>query len=540
MQHTQYYTLLALSQALDRRLRGAEIREIFSQTKDELVIRLEHPGTDHEHWLVFSGATQFTYLMAPDRFYRKKQNTVNLFAHCLGSPVQRVGIVHHDRIITLELANGTVVWFKLYHLKPNVIAVYPDQRRELFITQRTTDLDFTPPHYRMEPWDRLSFEVGLAAAGRNTFAERLKYLYPCLDKYAIERITVLSQAGASEWEATQQVLAELQQASYQVHEPGVSPPEFRLVPAQRPDAPKPPNVRIFSDVVTALQHFVFATHAYSRFQTTYAEVRSRVERVVKDQTRVYVSVRKSIQELEARRSKKDIADVLMAYGHLKPENGTLTVDDFLTGKPETFAIPGHLSVVEYAQQLYKDWKAEQALQLSYYEKEETLAQRYHEAQRLASAFESVNDNATLQAFLKRHPALKPASKAARNRQSLPFHQFEKQGYIIWIGKNARSNDLLTTKYAHPTDYWLHVKDSPGSHVVVRQHLTSRQLPEPVLHYAAQLAAYFSKERTNTLVTVSYTLRKFVRKNKRMAPGEVALLREKNLLVSPAPPDEVLF
>jgi predicted ribosome quality control (RQC) complex YloA/Tae2 family protein len=533
--------LRALAHALDHQLKGAEVQEIFSQTKDELVIRLEHPETHHEYWLVFSGATQFTYLMAPERFYRKKQNTVNLFSGCLGRSVKQMGIIHHDRVLTLELTDGTVVWFKLYHLKPNVVAVYPDQRRELFIRQRTADLAFRPPHYRMEPWDRLSFEVGLAAAGRNTFAERLKYLYPCFDKYTIERINTLSQAGASEWEAAQQVLEELEHASYWVCEPGVSPPEFRLMPAhQEPQAFENTTVRVFTDVVSSLQHFVFATHAYNRFQATHAEVRNRVERVVKDQTRVYVSVRKSIEQLEGHRSKKDMADVLMAYGHLTPIDGKLTVDDFLTGKPETFVIPGHLSVIEQAQELYKSWKAEQALLLSYYEKEEALTQRYHEAQSLATAFEQVNDGTGLQIFLKQHPQLKPASKATKHRQSLPFHQFEKQGHTIWIGKNARSNDVLTTKYAHPNDYWLHVKDSPGSHVVVRQQQAGRLLPEPVLHYAAQLAAYFSKERNNTLVAVSYTLRKFIRKNKRMAIGEVALLREKNLLVAPAPPDEVLF
>ncbi len=41
------------------------------------------------------------------------------------------------------------------------------------------------------------------------------------------------------------------------------------------------------------------------------------------------------------------------------------------------------------------------------------------------------------------------------------------GTEILVGKNNKQNDYLTTKFARRDEIWLHTKDIPGSHVVIR-------------------------------------------------------------------------
>ena len=114
--------------------------------------------------------------------------------------------------------------------------------------------------------------------------------------------------------------------------------------------------------------------------------------------------------------------------------------------------------------------------------------------------------------------------------------FEDRGFTILVGRNAQNNDLLTQKYAHKDDYWLHAKDVSGSHVVVR-HRAGQPVPAPVLEHAAQLAAWYSRRQNDSLCPVTVTPKKFVRKPKGARPGQVVVEREQVLLVVPANPFE---
>ena len=74
-----------------------------------------------------------------------------------------------------------------------------------------------------------------------------------------------------------------------------------------------------------------------------------------------------------------------------------------------------------------------------------------------------------------------------------------------------------------SDLWLHAKDFAGSHVIVRKK--GVDFPQAVIDFAAQLAAKNSKAKTQQVVPVIATLRKFVSKPKNAAFGEVNVIKE---------------
>ena len=106
-----------------------------------------------------------------------------------------------------------------------------------------------------------------------------------------------------------------------------------------------------------------------------------------------------------------------------------------------------------------------------------------------------------------------------------------EGFEILIGRNNRQNDYLTMKLAKPDDTWLHVKNIPGSHVIIRNP-QGRDIPEPTLQTAAEAAAHYSRAREASKVAVDYTLRKFVRKPKGAKPGMVIYEHFKTVYVEP--------
>jgi predicted ribosome quality control (RQC) complex YloA/Tae2 family protein len=133
------------------------------------------------------------------------------------------------------------------------------------------------------------------------------------------------------------------------------------------------------------------------------------------------------------------------------------------------------------------------------------------------------------------------SWGARSKQAarVPFRSFvSSDGMEILVGKKASDNDVLSFKYARDPDFWLHCAGSAGSHVVVRNPGKLAKCPPATLEEAASLAAFFSKQRSNSKVQVNYSQKKFVRKIKGAPPGQVKLLSFSSLLVKPEIPPGV--
>jgi predicted ribosome quality control (RQC) complex YloA/Tae2 family protein len=102
------------------------------------------------------------------------------------------------------------------------------------------------------------------------------------------------------------------------------------------------------------------------------------------------------------------------------------------------------------------------------------------------------------------------------------------GILLLVGKNNRQNEYVTNRVANVGDTWLHTKDIPGSHVVIR----STDVDEETLKEAAVLAAYFSKARSSSSVPVDYTLIRHVRKPNGAKPGFVTYDQQSTLFVTP--------
>lgn len=95
---------------------------------------------------------------------------------------------------------------------------------------------------------------------------------------------------------------------------------------------------------------------------------------------------------------------------------------------------------------------------------------------------------------------------------------EIDGFIVYLGKDAKSNDHLTFNVADEEDIWMHAKGVTGSHVVIR---VRENLPtETTIKKAAELAKKNSKARDKEHVTIVYCQRKFVKKEPGMNDGQV--------------------
>lgn len=119
---------------------------------------------------------------------------------------------------------------------------------------------------------------------------------------------------------------------------------------------------------------------------------------------------------------------------------------------------------------------------------------------------------------------RPAASARRPRAFiLPG------GQAVYVGRTGRQNDTVTFDIANSGDLWLHARDMPGAHVILRM---SGSVDEAAIEQAAALAGWYSDGRLSTSVLVDVTERRHVRKIKGSGPGMVTYRNERTLNVRP--------
>lgn len=111
------------------------------------------------------------------------------------------------------------------------------------------------------------------------------------------------------------------------------------------------------------------------------------------------------------------------------------------------------------------------------------------------------------------------------------------GALIWIGRTGRQNDAVTFDIGNQDDLWLHVREMPGGHVILRP-APGRDASEDDVRTAAALAAYFSAGRSSARVPVDVTERRYVRRIRGAGPGMVTYRNEYTLDVEPQSPEDL--
>lgn len=532
--HNNYYFLRQLAPALTQQLIGYKVVTCFSQEKDELVIGLTN-GTA-EFWLRAQLSATFTVLALPETFHRARANSVDLLPDLLGQEVATVSALPNDRVLQLRFKSGATLLLKLYGPRPNAIfRLTDDAPAELFHQRYTADADIQPGVFASvgtSPPSPLSSGEG-ERGDKVPLANPLKR-YPALSDLPARYLRAHGYDPAplaTKEELVQEVLRLLKQPTEYYLTTVDGRTRLSLLPIGDVERTLPP------DPIAALRAFVPLTLSRRAHETELRQLRATLERRADEATTSASMARTRLHALEHTAGYRQTADLIMAHLSQIPAGAASVevVDFYQDNQLRTIKLKPTETPQRTAQNLYRKAKNQQieTRQLA-----ERIERREVEAiwclERLEELDALPADLKPLRAWRKQHQ-LEPETKA-KTAQELPFKVFEDSGFTILVGRNAQNNDLLTQRYAHKDDLWLHAKDVSGSHVVIR-HRAGQPVPEPVVERAAQLAAWYSRRQHDSLCPVTVTPKKFVRKPKGALPGQVLVEREKVVLVVPANPFE---
>lgn len=559
-------TLGFIARELQETLRDARVEKVTQPEKDMLVLLLRSQGKNHR--LILSAAPSFARVHLTEASYQNPMDApmfcMLMRKHLTGGRVTAIEQLGGDRVLRLTIENkdelGDTAPRELYlelmgrHSNLTLVMngrivdairhVSGDMSR---VRQALPGLPFVPPPAQ----DKLDPREVTA----ETLLPRLRAQTGGLDKALGNCIRGLSPAAARElaFRATGMNRADIQTldlpqlakttADFVRRLPALAQPVAQLgedglitdvLPfpylSLNPALQKP-----YPTLSAALDAFFFGRDRRDRMAQKSASLKHLIKTIMeRDEKKL------AIQEEEltasARMEEYRIAgELLTAQGYLVPRGvDRVQLQNFYdpAGGTMEIALDVALTPAQNAQKYFKRYrKARSAQEIAREQKEKTLSELAILEQALFDLDECETEadlsdvRRTLEgAGLVRAPGEK---KRPKQPESKPMLFLAPDGTEILVGKNSTQNDRLTGS-ARGGDTWLHAKDMPGSHVIIRGEGPS---PE-ALQAGAKLAAWFSKGK-GAAVPVDYTLRKYVKKPGGAPAGFVIYTHQKTLIVSAA-------
>ena len=194
----------------------------------------------------------------------------------------------------------------------------------------------------------------------------------------------------------------------------------------------------------------------------------------------------------------------------------------------TIPLDERLTPSQNAQKYFKKYQKARSARISAQEQREKTLQELDYLEGMLLDVEKCVEESELEEIrgeLVRTGYMKRITNRRQQRslpQSRPYRYVSADGIEILVGKNSLQNDRITGS-ARPEEMWLHAKDMPGSHVIIR---CEGEIPQETMRQAALLAAWFSKGQRSSMVPIDYTRRKYVKKPSGAAPGKVIYTHQK--------------
>lgn len=514
-----YYFLKQVCLSLQNHLLGFQLIEAFSQAKDELILRFYEQKTQHFFYIRASLSPEFTCLSFPTDFSRARQNSVDLFELLIGAEVMNIRQFLNERCFAVFFNQGLTLLFKMHGQRSNVVLFQENQAIELFNNNLEKDWEIN-----LSTLDR-PIDQSLEGFLKNGFTQT----FPTFDKEmkeAIKNNLLENQTPENQYTAIQNLLTLIENPQYYIFQKN-NKIHFALFPTSqsRTDFEL---FRVFENPLEAVNYFYYLYISKLQLLKEKTEVLRKFEKQ-KEKASFYIQkTEEKLAALELENRYEEIGHILMANLQLIPEKvQKITLFDFYHNQDITIKLKEHLSPQKNAELYYKKAKNQK---IEIQTLQENISKKKRELEKLKTYIIEIQSITNLKE-LRKYFKVNQLSQVEEEKEDIPFRRFDCEGFEILVGKNAKNNDLLTQKYAFKEDMWLHARDVSGSHVVIK-YKSGKTFPTTVIERAAELAAWYSKRKNDSLCPVIYTPKKFVRKPKGANEGSVIVEKEQVIMVVP--------
>ncbi|MEQ8239724.1 MAG: NFACT RNA binding domain-containing protein [Cyclobacteriaceae bacterium] len=509
-----YFFLKRLAPALHSRLNNLELVTCFSQSKDELV--LGFASENDQCYLLANLSSQVGLIEIKNNFSRAKKNSVNLFSSFIGKKVSKVDSFNNERSFYIDFQEDLRLTFKMHGTRSNLIASKNADIIDVFrhnlakdlsidINNLDVSLEFNFDQFEKVEGELLQFNPTLGKEVRSMLIK---------EGYQSANLDL-------KWKLYNAAITMLAHNNPKIFETKEEKPYLVFWDTE--------DKKIFesSDIIETNNQFFRASTYYHHVKKLQNQLLSQIDADIKKTQNYLTKSELKFNELLSKRNHEEMANILMANLYNIPKRSKKIVLDDLYHENDKVEIKLNpdLSPQKNAENYYRKAKNQKK---EFDNLSENIEARKKDLTHLLLRREQISE-------AEDHKSLRNLDKNISTRKGeneiLPYKKITFEGFDIFVGKNAKSNDQLTLKVANKDDLWLHAKDVSGSHVIVKQQ-PGKNFPKDVIEYAASIAAGHSKRKNDSLCPVIYTLKKYIRKRKGDPAGAVVVEREEILMVEP--------
>jgi len=529
-----FYTLLHLADSF-KSLIGTKVIEIFSQEKDSVVLCF-YDGLNLKY-LYFSASTTLPTIYIDNNFKRKSHNTINLMHELLGDYLQNVSIVENDRIIAFNFIKYDLYFHIFSGVASNVY--FCDKNKNIIfyfknhLNKETSKYIYSTPQL-MNFTEFIGTESLLKALTKSDFlltkhyAEEILLRTGLISKSTLNELT--NEQFLSILKNAENLIIELKTSKKYYIFKTDNEPILSLIKLQK----YPIKLYEFDDISQAVKKCKSLIIKYK----LEIDLRNQIYKTLSEKLEKY---HEKISEIENLSNKKEIAhtyslmgDLLLSQSNLKTKGlSSITLENY-DGEKLLVKLDPELTILENSQKYYnKSKKIIKSIDNQVFIIDK-LKNKIEMINQLLIDFINILYYKDLKHFYNKLINLKIIVLSNNNKNNLQnnFRQFDLGGnFTLYVGKNAKNNDELTFKFAKPNDIWLHARGIAGSHAIIPLN-KNQNVPKSVIEKAASIVAYYSAARKSSYVPVIFTYKKYLRKPKGAAPGEVIVTKENVAFVEP--------
>ncbi len=516
-------------------LEDSKIEEVFSQEKSKLVI-VTSRGTEH-YFLELCVTPGNSYMNLRNNYSRAKKNTVNVFDNLIGEKISSLEIASNDRVLKIKCTNSNI-FFTIRGKFTNIF--YLDEESNLFAFKTIKNQNLLN---MKKEFDGLTFidrwnSLEIMIENDEELVDKIKKKYPFLGSEIVKEV----KARINEYDRTTvlntiyEVLNEVRISkpcvfiNEQEKEVHIGLEKFKSIPFTEKKSLESINEAV--NFVLSKRHYL--TYKYSKLKL----IKNHLEREMKKVSNKINNLQAVIEQGSKEKDYNKYGKILLSnLGSIKSRMTSIFVEDiFSTGEKIKINLNPALSPQKNVDYYFDKSRSEKISFAKNQQLFEKAKKDFDQLQQLNNSLNEIESLKELDELMKKLKIKQPEESEAKEDMGSKFKQYIiEDKYKVYVGKDSKNNDLLTTRFAKQNDYWFHARGASGSHVVLRVENTKEPVPKNVLKKAAALAAYHSKAKTAGVVPVAFTFKKYVVKKKGDPIGTVHLLREDVLLVRPEIP-----
>ena len=290
-------------------------------------------------------------------------------------------------------------------------------------------------------------------------------------------------------------------------------------------------IKTYESLSKMLDDYYYQEDLNAKIKSKTNDLSSFINKEIKKLENKIIKLNKELNNTDEAENYKLYGELLLTYPNLKEKQKYIEILNYYNNELVKIPLDIKYTILENSNRYYKKYQKSKSA-ISYINEQIEKCENeitYFKSLSFQISISNINDALEIKEELINNKYIFDKENKNKKKQKPKLLTYDLNGTYISVGKNNVQNDYLTHKLSKPNELWFHVKDAPGSHVVLHK---SEDITEDEIRCAALIAAFYSTLGESSSVPVDYTKIKNLKKVPKIKGSFVTMTHQKTIYIDP--------